>query len=68
MIAGVKMIMMYLLRGWDRPQQTPHAISGAPGIKTIAIETKTLTRHKTCASGMPNKLDDFLDFDFFNGS
>ena len=37
---------------------------GRAGIRTLAIERKTLPRHKTCAGGIPTKVVDLLDFDF----
>ncbi len=37
---------------------------GRAGISTLALEKKTMPRHKTCAGGIPAKVVDLLDFDF----
>ncbi len=37
---------------------------GCAGMRTLAIEKKTMPRHKTCAGGIPAKVVDLLDFDF----
>jgi geranylgeranyl reductase family protein len=37
---------------------------GRAGISTLAIEKKTMPRHKTCAGGIPAKVVNLLGFDF----